>query len=152
MKNQKDHKAIFMPYFADLLPFMVIFEWMLWRQSGPPAYHHQHVLKTSWRRYRDKQNAYWAYLYLTNLTNLRRIQNALKHTTQTYRLYSHIYILKMYLHEKSCPHLLIYWWRTQVLICYIFLCNKRKIAVKPTNHQNPAVSKAFLGRFYNQWL
>ena len=32
--------AIFMPYLADLLPFMVIFERMLWRQSHPPAYHH----------------------------------------------------------------------------------------------------------------
>ena len=28
--------AIFMPYLADLLPFMVIFERMLWRQSRPP--------------------------------------------------------------------------------------------------------------------
>ena len=33
--------AIFMPYLADLLPFMVIFKRMLWRQSGPAAYHHQ---------------------------------------------------------------------------------------------------------------
>ena len=32
--------AIFMPYLADLLPFMVIFKRMLWRQSHPPAYHH----------------------------------------------------------------------------------------------------------------
>ena len=31
--------AIFMPYLADL-PFKVIFKWMLWRQSHPPAYHH----------------------------------------------------------------------------------------------------------------
>ena len=30
-----------MPYLADLLPFMVIFERMLWPQSGPPAYYHQ---------------------------------------------------------------------------------------------------------------
>ena len=28
---------------ADLLPFMVNFERTLWRQSGPPAYHHQMV-------------------------------------------------------------------------------------------------------------
>ena len=27
----------------------------------------RHVLKTSWRRLRDKQNVYWEYLYLTNL-------------------------------------------------------------------------------------
>ena len=32
--------AIFMPYLADLLPFMVIFKQMLWRQSRSPAYHH----------------------------------------------------------------------------------------------------------------
>ena len=25
---------------SDLLPFMLIFEWTLWRQSRPPAYHH----------------------------------------------------------------------------------------------------------------
>ena len=30
----------FHAYFTDLLPFMVIFERMLWRQSCPPAYHH----------------------------------------------------------------------------------------------------------------
>ena len=29
----------------------------------------------------------------------------------------------------------------------VFLCNKRKIAVKPTIHQNSAVSKALLGKF-----
>ena len=40
----------------------------------------RHVFKTSWRRYRDNRNAYWAYLYLTNLTNLRWIQNALIRT------------------------------------------------------------------------
>ena len=28
----------------------------------------------------------------------------------------------------------------------VFLCNKRKIAVKPTVHQNSAVSKALLGK------
>ena len=28
-----------------------------------------------------------------------------------------------------------------------FLCNKRKIAVKPTIHQNSVVSKTFLGKF-----
>ena len=32
--------TIFMPYLADLLPFMVIFEQMLWCQSRPAAYHH----------------------------------------------------------------------------------------------------------------
>ena len=32
--------TIFMPYLADLLPFMIIFERMLWCQSCPPAYHH----------------------------------------------------------------------------------------------------------------
>ena len=32
--------TIFMPYLADLLPFMVMFKRMLWLQSGPPAYHH----------------------------------------------------------------------------------------------------------------
>ena len=35
--------AIFMPYLSDFLPFMVIFERMLWRQSRPLAYHH-HVI------------------------------------------------------------------------------------------------------------
>ena len=30
-----------------------------------------------------------------------------------------------------------------------FLCNKRKIAVKPTIHQNSAVSKTFLGKSLN---
>ena len=25
---------------SDLLPFMLIFEWTLWRQGHPPAYHH----------------------------------------------------------------------------------------------------------------
>ena len=29
----------------------------------------------------------------------------------------------------------------------VFLCNKRKIAVTPTMHQNSAVSKTFLGKF-----
>ena len=33
----------FHAYLADLLPFMVIFKWMLWRQSCPPAYHHHIV-------------------------------------------------------------------------------------------------------------
>ena len=41
MKNRADHLAFLMPYLADLLAFMVIFEWMLSRHSGPPAYHHQ---------------------------------------------------------------------------------------------------------------
>ena len=54
----------------------------------------RHVFKTSWRRLGDKQNVYWGYLYLTNLsadlpilystnlylTNLWRIQNALIRT------------------------------------------------------------------------
>ena len=31
-----------------------------------------------------------------------------------------------------------------------FLCNKRKIAVKPTIHQKSAVSKALLRKFQNQ--
>ena len=47
LKNRADHKAILMPYLAGLLPFMVIFEWMLWCQSGPPAYHHHHDLTYS---------------------------------------------------------------------------------------------------------
>ena len=46
MKNRVDHKAIFMPYLADLLQFMVIFERMLWHQSGTPAYHHP-ILRSS---------------------------------------------------------------------------------------------------------
>ena len=29
-----------------------------------------------------------------------------------------------------------------------FLCNKRKIAVKPTIHQNSVVSKTLLGKFF----
>ena len=33
-----------------------------------------------------------------------------------------------------------------------FLCNKRKIAVKPTIHQNSAVSKTFLGKSENPLL
>ena len=33
-----------------------------------------------------------------------------------------------------------------------FLCNKRKIAVKPTIHQNSAASKTFLGKFENHLL
>ena len=41
MKNRADNSKIFIPYLGDLLPFMVIFERTLWRQSGPPAYHHQ---------------------------------------------------------------------------------------------------------------
>ena len=47
LKNRVDHKAIFMPYLADLLPFMVIFERMLWWRSGPPAYHHHELLQTA---------------------------------------------------------------------------------------------------------
>ena len=43
-----------MPYLADLLPFMVIFERTLWRQSGPPAYHHQEV---------ETSNPWWHGLY-----------------------------------------------------------------------------------------
>ena len=31
----------------------------------------------------------------------------------------------------------------------VFLCNKRKIGVKPTVHLNSAVSKALLGKFSN---
>ena len=42
-KNRADHSFFFMPYLSDLLPFMVIFERTLWRQSHPPAYHHQIV-------------------------------------------------------------------------------------------------------------
>ena len=42
-ENWADHKTIFMPHLSDLLPFMVIFEQTLWRQSRPPAYHH-HVI------------------------------------------------------------------------------------------------------------
>ena len=41
-----DHKAIFMPYLADLLPFMVIFKRMLWRKRCPPAYHHQSLVSS----------------------------------------------------------------------------------------------------------
>ena len=42
-KNRVDHSAFFMPYLSDLLPFMVIFERILWRQSHPPPYHHHIV-------------------------------------------------------------------------------------------------------------
>ena len=50
LEKPGDHKAIFMPYLADLLLFMVIFEQMLWRQSCPPAYHHQ------WKPYLNVKN------------------------------------------------------------------------------------------------
>ena len=43
MKNRADNSKIFIHYLGDLLPFMVIFEQTLWRQSGPPAYHHHQV-------------------------------------------------------------------------------------------------------------
>ena len=67
-----------------------------WRHVLKKSWRHvlkmswRHTLKTSWRHRGDKQNAYWGYLYLTNLnvyltnlyftnlylTILMRIQNA----------------------------------------------------------------------------
>ena len=34
----------------------------------------------------------------------------------------------------------------------VSICNKRKIYVKPTIHQNSAVLKTFLEKFWNHWL
>ena len=85
MKNRADHSAFFMPYLADLLPFMVIFEWMLWRQSGPLAYQYQPLTCQS------KRNPIWTHLIKLNQTEFDLCQfdtchftNQVRHSLQQY--------------------------------------------------------------------
>ena len=75
-KLEKPGGQFLIPYLADLLPFMVNFERTLWRQSGPPGYHHQTYpwMCITYVTYRTLCNAI-VYQELPNQPSPRKAEN-----------------------------------------------------------------------------